>query len=93
MSIPNHYLHFGDYDLAGIHIYQSEFEQYLGAERSSFLIPDDILSRLRSGSSQRFDNQYNRFKNITSENQELQELITVIWQYRKGYDQEGYIDR
>lgn len=93
MSIPNHYLHFGDYDLAGIHIYQSEFEQYLSAERSSFLIPDDISTRLEWGSSQRFDNQYIRFKNITSENQELQELINLIWQYRKGYDQEGYIDR
>jgi len=92
-TIPNHYLHFGDFDMAGIHIYQSEFEQYLEADRSSFLIPDDISTRLESGSSQRFDKQYNRFKNITSEDPELQELITLIWQCRKGYDQEGYIDR
>lgn len=92
-SIPNHYLHFGDFDLAGIHIYQSEFEQYLGAERSSFLIPDDIASRLESGSSQRFDNQYDRFKGISTDNQELQELINLIKLYRKGYDQEGYIDQ
>ena len=92
-SIPNHYLHFGDFDLAGIHIYQSEFEQYLGSDRTSFLIPDDIEKRLKSGSSQRFDLQYNRFKNISSENQELQELINLICRYRKGYDQEGYIEQ
>ena len=90
-TIPNHYLHFGDFDLAGIHIYQSEFEQYLGADRSSFLIPDDIATRLESGSSQRFDDQYHRFNNIASENQELQGLINLIHHYRKGYDQEGYI--
>lgn len=92
-SVPNHYLHFGDFDLAGIHIYQSEFEQYLGSSRSSFLIPDDIAFRLESGSSQRFDEQYNRFNNISSENQELQKLINLILYHRKGYDQEGYIDR
>ena len=90
-SIPNHYLHFGDFDLAGIHIYQSEFEQYIGAGRSSFLIPDDIATRLESGSSRRFDDQYQRYKNISSDNQELQELINLIHHYRKGYDQEGYI--
>ena len=91
-SIPNHYLHFGDFDLAGIHIYQSEFEQYLDSSRSSFLIPDDIAARLKTGSSKRFDNQYERYHGISSENQELQELINLIFQYRKGYDQEGYIN-
>ena len=41
-SIPNHYIHFGDYDLAGINIFLSEFQQYIGKDRSSFLILDDI---------------------------------------------------
>ena len=92
-SVPNYYLHFGDFDLAGIHIFQSEFEQYLGSSRSSFLIPNDIAARLASGSIQRFDEQFNRFNNISSENQELQEVINLINQYRKGYDQEGYINQ
>ena len=92
-SISNYYLHFGDFDLAGIHIYQSEFEQYLDPFHTSFLIPDDIASRLESGSSKRFDEQYDRFENISSENQELQELINLICRYRKGYDQEGYIEQ
>ena len=92
-TIPNHYLHFGDFDLAGIHIYQSEFRQYLGYSRSSFLIPDDIEFRVKTGSSKRFDEQCERYRGISSENQELQELINLIRQYRKGYDQEGYISR
>lgn len=90
-SIPNHYIHFGDYDLAGINIFLSEFQQYIGKDRSSFLIPDDIELRLKSGSKSRYDEQYNRFKDMKSDSQEIQHLIELIHQEWKGYDQEGYI--
>ena len=40
-GIPNKYVHFGDYDLAGIHIFSTEFYKYLG-DRSTYLIPLDI---------------------------------------------------
>lgn len=90
-SIPNHYLHFGDFDLAGINIFLFEFQQYLGKERSSYLIPADIESRLKSGSRERYDEQYYRFKDIKSDACELQQLIDLIHHERKAYDQEGYI--
>ena len=90
-TIPNHYLHFGDFDLAGINIFLFEFQQYLGKERSSYLIPDDIESRLKSGSRKRYDEQYYRFKDIKSDVCELQQLIDLIHHERKAYDQEGYI--
>ena len=90
-TIPNHYLHFGDFDLAGINIFLFEFQQYLGKERSSYLIPDDIESRLKSGSRKRYDGQCNRFKDIKSDILELQQLIDLIHHERKAYDQEGYI--
>ncbi|WP_221657936.1 DUF7281 domain-containing protein [Bacteroides salyersiae] len=90
-AIPNHYLHFGDFDLAGINIFLFEFQQYLGKERSSYLIPDDIGSRLQSGSRERYDEQYCRFKDIKSDVCELQQLIDLICHERKAYDQEGYI--
>lgn len=90
-TIPNHYLHFGDFDLAGINIFLFEFQQYLGKERSSYLIPDDIESRLKSGSRKRYDEQCNRFKDIKSDILELQQLIDLIHHKRKAYDQEGYI--
>lgn len=90
-TISNHYLHFGDFDLAGINIFLYEFQQYLGKERSSYLIPDDIESRLKSGSRERYDEQYYRFKDIKSDVCELQQLIDLIHHERKAYDQEGYI--
>lgn len=90
-TISNLYLHFGDFDLAGIHIFLSEFQRYLGKERSSYLIPDDIKSRLKSGSRKRYDEQCCRFKDIKSDCCELQQLIDLIHAERKAYDQEGYI--
>lgn len=90
-SIPNRCLHFGDFDLAGIHIFQSEIQKYLGS-RSSFLIPDDIENRLKSGSRQRYDAQYQRFHHLeVFKDDRLQWLINLIHKYRRGYDQEGYI--
>ena len=77
--------------LAGIHIFLSEFQKYLGAERTYYLIPDDISSRLKHGSTSRYDEQYLRFKEINTGVEELQQLIDFINRERKGYDQEGYI--
>ena len=91
-SISNKYLHFGDFDLAGIHIFLSEFLEYLVEERTYYLIPDDISSRLKHGSTKRYDEQLLRFKEIHTAIAELQQLIDLINRERKGYDQEGYIN-
>ncbi len=89
-SIPNPYVHFGDFDLAGIHIFLTEFHKHLG-ERASFLIPPDIEVRLLQGSAERYKAQYLRFHTLTSSIPSLQHLITLIHRYRRCYDQEGYI--
>lgn len=90
-SIPNHYLHFGDFDLAGINIFLSEFQRYIGNDRSSYLIPEDIESRLKLGSRKRYDEQLRHFNEVKSNSCELQGLIDLIHNERKAYDQEGYI--
>lgn len=88
--IPNRYVHFGDFDLAGIHIFLTEFHVHLGA-RSSFLIPEDLEVRLSRGSRERYDNQYQRFRQLKCNNQSLQHLIDLINKFHRCYDQEGYI--
>ena len=88
-NIPNRYIHFGDFDLAGIHIFLTEFHKYLG-DRSSYLIPSDIEQRLKQGSCTRYNVQYAKFHSLQSENR-LQALIDMINKYRRCYDQEGYI--
>ena len=90
LAIPNLYIHFGDFDLAGINIFLSEFHRYLG-ERASFLIPDDIESRIANGSVVRYNEQYEKFHSLTTDIPGLQSLINLINKYHRGYDQEGYI--
>ena len=90
LTIPNKYVHFGDFDLAGIHIFLTEFHKYLGG-RSTYLIPSDIEQRLTKGSQDRYNNQYGKYHALLCDIPHLQSLIDLINQYHRGYDQEGYI--
>lgn len=90
LKVQNKYIHFGDFDLAGIHIYETEYYKYLG-ERASFFIPQDIESRLSQGSTIRYNQQYQKFKNYTPSDIRLLSLYNTIHKYHRCYDQEGYI--
>lgn len=89
--IPNPYVHYGDFDLAGIHIFQSEFYKFLGPERASFFVPEDIEQRLAKGSRERYTDQFARFGKMQVEDIRLEPLVQLIHRHQKGYDQEGYI--
>ena len=89
-GIPNKYVHFGDFDLAGVHIYLSEFYARLG-ERAAFFVPDDIEKRLSNGSRERYDVQFERFGNMKVSDARVQRLVGLIHRHHRGYDQEGYI--
>ena len=90
-TIPNQYVHFGDFDLAGIHIFLTEFQKHLGT-RASFLIPQDIEQRIKHGSAERYNDQYPKYCHLTSNIQPLQQLIDTLHKYHRCYDQEGYIE-
>ena len=92
MRIPNKYVHFGDFDLAGIHIFLTEFHKYLG-DRASFLVPSDIEQRLAKGSQDRYNNQYGKYHTLHCDIPYLQSLIDLINKHHRGYDQEGYIEQ
>ncbi len=90
-DIPNPYVHFGDFDLAGVHIFLNEFYARLG-ERASFFVPDDIEERLAAGSRERYDTQFPRFGKMEVPDSRVLPLVQLIHRYQKGYDQEGYIE-
>lgn len=90
IGIPNKYVHFGDFDLAGIKIFLTEFYKFLG-NRSEFLIPSDIEQRLAKGSLDRYNKQYGNYHTLSTDIQYLHFLIDLINKYHRGYDQEGYI--
>ena len=91
-GIPNKYVHFGDFDLAGINIFLTEFYKHLGT-RSTYLIPSDIEHRLSKGSLERYNSQYDKYHTLHSDIPYLQSLVDLINKHHRGYDQEGYIDK
>ena len=90
-SIPNNYLHFGDFDIAGISIYLSEYKKHL-SQKATFFIPENISQTLReNGNRERFNKQKLNFKIESIEESEILKLINIINSERKGLDQEYYI--
>lgn len=89
-QIPNRYLHFGDFDLAGIDIFLNQFKPHV-EERGSFFIPSDISNRISRGSRKRYNEQFLKYSHLTAADDGLSSLIALIHRYRRTYDQEGYI--
>lgn len=86
--IPNPYLHFGDYDLAGINIYLNEIKRYI-PEKSTFFIPHDIEELLLLyGNYGRYDRQKLHTPAGGIQEEGIIELIKMIHRHKKGLDQE-----
>lgn len=91
-SISNNYLHFGDFDLAGVGIYMNEYKKHLG-DRAKFFIPEGVGDAIKeSGNRERYDNQRVNFNISELQEKPLLKLIEVIKNERKGLDQEYYIE-
>jgi hypothetical protein len=87
-SISNDYLHFGDFDFAGIGIYLNEYKKYLD-DRATFFVPANIESLIANyGNKELYNNQKANFdkENITEER--LKKSIKLILKYKKGLEQE-----
>lgn len=90
-SVPNRILYFGDFDLAGIRIYETEFKRRL-EDRISFIVPKDLEARIkRSGNPVLYSKQVNEgFANLKSESGELSALINLIHRLQSTFEQEGF---
>lgn len=87
-SIPNNYLHFGDFDFSGIGIYLHEFNKHL-ADRTTFFVPENIDKLIADfGNKKRYDEQKINFEVKSIREEKLLQLIYTIHKYRKGLDQE-----
>ena len=87
-SIPNKYLHFGDFDFAGIGIYLNEFKKYLG-DKAEFFIPENIEDLIKNfGNKNCYDIQKINFNVKDIYEKKLLELIEMIHRNKKGLEQE-----
>lgn len=90
-NISNPYLHFGDFDLAGINIYWHEYKKHLG-ERAKFFIPPNLENKLaKFGNKNRYNLQDLTVNTEEIEQESLLKLIAWIHKYKKGLDQEFFI--
>ena len=90
-NLENEYIHFGDYDLAGIHIYVNEIVPRLKkSKRYSMFIPDNIEYLIHEhGDLEIFKNQKEKYKNLTVSDNEVNKLQKIIKNEKKGLEQEG----
>lgn len=87
-SIPNNYLHFGDFDFAGIGIYLNEFKKYI-SEKSAFFVPENIEELIRKNGNRKLYNEHKiNFNPKAIKEDNLLKLIEVLHKYRKGLEQE-----
>jgi hypothetical protein len=87
-TIPNDYLHFGDFDIAGLNIYWNEYKKYL-QDKSSFFMPPNIERLLSTkGNRDNYDNQTLQFDIQLVDEENVLILLQLIEKYRKGLEQE-----
>jgi hypothetical protein len=90
-SVPNQYLHFGDFDFAGIGIYLNEYKKYLG-NKATFYVPENAKDLLKKyGNKELYDNQRDNFYQERIDETKLKHLIALIHEFKKGLEQEIFI--
>lgn len=90
-SIPNPYLHFGDFDFAGISIYLNEYKKRLG-NRATFFVPGNVGDLLRKfGNKELYDYQIGHLGTTITDEVKLNRLIAMLNQCKKGLEQEIFI--
>ncbi len=86
--IPNDFLHFGDFDPKGVHIFLSEFQRKIG--RGTFFIPDNIEYLLATyGERELYEKQKEYISQIRHfGDANLNALLDLICLHKKGLAQE-----
>ncbi len=91
-SLENEYIHFGDYDLAGINIYINEIvPQLKKSKKYSMFIPNNIESLIQKYGDRELFEKQKRYLDIEIEDRDVMRLKEIIKKYKKGLEQEGLV--
>jgi len=88
----NDYLHYGDFDLAGVNIYINEIIPRLPHERHRYFIPENISELLDKGSSKDYFTHLNRYPKLRSKIRYIQEFIDLLHEKKRSLHQEFLIE-
>ena len=80
--------YFGDLDLAGINIFQTEYADLLGED--ALFVPESFIEDIKHGSASLFQDQI-KYSHISGRNERIQECIRKIIENQKGLLQEYYL--
>ena len=90
-SIPNDYLHFGDFDFSGLNIYWNEYKKHL-LGKANFFIPYHIEELISSkGNRDLYNNQQVQFEESKVDEVGITALLKFIRKHKKGLEQEVFI--
>lgn len=91
-SIPNNYLHFGDFDLSALIIYITEFKNKLPEKQCNFFVPNNLEEYFQQTNNYKdYDKQLNdeRIRNFDfTQCPEIMEVVDLITKYKKIVSQE-----
>lgn len=90
LTITSRYLHFGDFDPVGLHIYIREYRNQLSALRCGFFIPANIEKLINQfGVPSLYDQQIHLLKNIDFQQYpDVERLMLLLSKHRKSLEQE-----
>jgi len=92
-KIENPYLHFGDFDLAGVAIFEHQFHNFLG-KRATFFVPNNLKQLFNDfGNSDLYNKQFAKYPNLKGSTIKTKQLLELIHKNQKGVDQESLIKR
>ncbi|WP_425425952.1 DUF7281 domain-containing protein [Terrimonas ferruginea] len=87
----NPYIHFGDFDWAGMNIYLDEYKAKLGV-RASLLIPGNLGEKLKDGSTKLYNEQFHLRKKLEDvKDDDAIRLYELLLKNRKVIEQEIYL--
>ncbi|MDF1881508.1 hypothetical protein JHD50_09375 [Sulfurimonas sp. MAG313] len=89
----NEYLHYGDFDLAGINIFLNEIVPRLRHEKYKFFIPENIKDLLTHGNSNDYFMHNHKYPNLRAKERYLQDFIDLIHKKKRSLHQEYLINQ
>jgi len=93
-TVPNSYIHYGDFDFAGIGIFLNEHEKYLGP-RARLFVPEKIDELVgKYGNRKPYNAQLHQAPDMSAlKDPAIIRLISILHAHKKGLEQEILIQR
>jgi hypothetical protein len=89
-NLENEYIHFGDYDLAGINIYVNEIVPRLKkSKKYSMFIPENIEFLIKEYGDRELFEKQKRYLSVKLEDEKVMELKRIIEKFKRGLEQEN----